>query len=100
MTKQNLKDLEKIMEYYNYDEQSRQAIEEMAELTQAINKFWRNLNKKGHNNRDDISHIAEEVADVYVCLKQVESYLDISEEVNDYIDYKIHRQLERIKHKG
>lgn len=31
-----------IAEHYGYDSQSRQCIEEMAELTQAINKFWRN----------------------------------------------------------
>lgn len=30
-----------IVEKYGYDAQSRQCIEEMAELTQAINKFWR-----------------------------------------------------------
>ena len=30
-----------IAEHYGYDSQSRQCIEEMAELTQAINKWWR-----------------------------------------------------------
>ena len=30
-----------IADRYGYDAQSRQCIEEMAELTQAINKFWR-----------------------------------------------------------
>lgn len=32
-----------IAEYYGYETQSRQLIEEMAELTVAINKFWRKL---------------------------------------------------------
>jgi len=31
-----------IADTYGYDAQSRQCIEEMAELTHAINKFWRN----------------------------------------------------------
>ena len=31
--------IETISQYYGYDEQSRQLIEEMAELTQAINKY-------------------------------------------------------------
>lgn len=30
-----------IADKYGYDAQSRQCIEEMAELTQAVNKFWR-----------------------------------------------------------
>lgn len=34
--------IQKIADTYGYDAQSRQCIEEMAELTQAINKFWRN----------------------------------------------------------
>ena len=34
--------IEFIANHYGYDAQSRQCIEEMAELTQAINKFWRN----------------------------------------------------------
>lgn len=33
--------IQKIADTYGYDAQSRQCIEEMAELTQAINKFWR-----------------------------------------------------------
>ena len=42
----NLK-LKEIAEHYGYDAQSRQLIEEMAELTQAINKFWRKRSGKG-----------------------------------------------------
>ena len=33
--------IKKIAVTYGYDAQSRQCIEEMAELTQAINKYWR-----------------------------------------------------------
>ena len=33
--------IKKIAATYGYDEQSRQCIEEMAELTKAINKYWR-----------------------------------------------------------
>lgn len=31
----------RISDEYGYDAQSRQCIEEMSELTQTINKFWR-----------------------------------------------------------
>lgn len=33
--------IKKIARHYGYEAQSRQCIEEMAELTQAINKYWR-----------------------------------------------------------
>ena len=32
-----------IAEHYGYEAQSRQCIEEMAELMQAINKLWRSI---------------------------------------------------------
>lgn len=37
----NREKIAKIADTYGYDAQSRQCIEEMAELTQAINKLWR-----------------------------------------------------------
>ena len=103
MTQQNLKDLETIKDHYTYDAQSRQAIEEMAELTQAINKFWRKEMNCGYHlsdtdkDKDHREHIAEEIADVYICLKQMEMFLNIGESVENYIDYKIDRQLKRIE---
>lgn len=103
---QNIRDLQVIKDRYTYDAQSRQAIEEMAELTQAINKFWRKEMNCGYTlheedkNKDYREHIAEEIADVYICLKQMEMFLDIGESVENYIDYKINRQLKRIGEDG
>ena len=36
-----IEEIHKIADYYGYEAQSRQLIEEMAELTQALNKLWR-----------------------------------------------------------
>lgn len=97
MSEENLKDLETIKDHYTYDAQSRQAIEEMAELTQAINKFWRKEMNCGYQlsdtdkDKNHREHIAEEIADVYICLKQIEMFLEIGESVENYIDYKIDR---------
>ena len=38
-----------LAEWYGYEPQSRQCIEEMAELTQAINKLWRKQNYGGNS---------------------------------------------------
>ena len=43
-------------------------------------------------------HIAEEIADVMVMLQQFQDYYGIpDEEINDFMLYKISRQLERIE---
>jgi len=39
MTEETRKKIQKIAQTYGYDAQSRQCIEEMAELTKSINKF-------------------------------------------------------------
>ena len=44
MTSKQLEKIRKIAGHYGYESQSRQCIEEMAELTQAINKLWRTQN--------------------------------------------------------
>ena len=62
--------IKKISDTYGYDAQSRQCIEEMAELTQAINKFWRKDLKCGQlttlevpiGSTQELS-IIEEIAD-------------------------------------
>ena len=44
------------------------------------------------------SHIAEEIADVMVMLKQLQYYYDIEDsEIEKIMEEKINRQLERIK---
>lgn len=66
------------------------AIEEMAELTKEIVK-----NKRGENNRD---HIVEEIADVYVMLKQLELIFDIDlKEIIDMRNAKLKRLERRIQ---
>lgn len=97
--------IQKIADTYGYDAQSRQCIEEMAELTQAINKFWRKDLKCGQftplqvpiGSPQELS-IIEEIADVEICLAQMKYLLAIREEdVNKVIEQKLDRQLERIE---
>lgn len=96
--------IQKIADIYGYDAQSRQCIEEMAELTQAINKFWRQDLKCGRLTPLQVpigspqeKSIIEEIADVEICLTQMKYLLAIREEdVNKVIEQKLDRQLERI----
>ena len=100
----NLK-LKEIAEHYGYDAQSRQLIEEMAELTQAINKFWRKRSGKGlvpESTQELLSmpeyhQISSEMADVYIMLEQIRYLLHIDDtKLQQDIDYKAERTLKRM----
>ena len=99
--------LRRIAEEYGYDAQSRQCIEEMAELTQAINKMWRAKNNAINATtsteimrydaifRNKKKNLIEEIADVQIMLWQM-AYL-LNADVTPIIEQKLDRQLERIE---
>ncbi|MFR1537514.1 MAG: hypothetical protein ACLSUP_02605 [Blautia massiliensis (ex Durand et al. 2017)] len=98
--------IERIAEEYGYDAQSRQCIEEMAELTQAINKFWRKqlgcgktgLEGAGFRN-EEYKNLVEEIADVQIMLEQMKIFLDCDAIVREVMDDKLERQINRITEK-
>ena len=89
-----------VADHYGYGAQSRQCIEEMAELTQAINKWWR-VCGNGQRTEESIAecryNLVEEIADVQIMLYQLGYLLDSRLEVSEIITKKLDRQLERIK---
>lgn len=103
--------IKKIAEKYGYDAQSRQCIEEMAELTQAINKFWRKELKCGKKEFEisptkcgnnivmpkEYNNLVEEIADVQIMLWQMEYLLKIG--IEPIVEQKLDRQIERIDKK-
>lgn len=71
------------------------AIEEMAECTQAICKIKR--------NGEDFRHLAEEVADVLICMEQLRMMFNIDELVQAFIYQKVdrlNRNLEKEAYDG
>lgn len=83
--------LKKAIQEYGAFAQLDMIIEEMSELTKEICK-----NKRGKDNR---SAIVEEMADVYIMLKQLEIIFSIDEdEINEAIDFKVDRLKERLEH--
>lgn len=89
---------------HGYDAQSRQLIEEMAELTKAINKFWRKQLQCGDVKLEDVPFdvkerrdILEEVADVQVMLEQMVFLLGANwHGIKLIMDGKIRREMKRI----
>lgn len=95
-------DLLKIINTYGVNAQQRQFAEEVFELQEAITQ---------HELKESVSyeipiteivetreHIAEEIADVTIMLKQFRVYYNVSDKTtNTIMRKKIQRQLERIK---
>ena len=94
-----------IAEYYGYESQSRQLIEEIAELTVAINKLWRverfcdrkNIMDVKGFSYPEVKEIIEEIADTEIMLSQIKYLLCCQDEVEQEKERKILRQLERMK---
>ncbi len=100
------KRIQEIVLRYGYDAQSRQCIEEMAELTQAINKFWRKDLKCGYGAIEESGldkqsaayiNLVEEIADVEIMLEQMKEMLFCVERVDGIREEKLERQIARIR---
>ncbi len=103
--------IKEIAERYGYGKQSRQLIEEMAELTQAVNKYYRKVldfkddlppceiwNKTAaHKDTYEYRNLVEEMADVGIMMRQVQLLLGITdEELRAETDAKLDRQMKRM----
>lgn len=87
----NNEEITTILKHYGSKHQKVKACEELAELQTVILQDW----TKGSVN---IAALTEEIADVYVVLKQLEiiNFLD-DRDIQPIIDYKLDRTLNRIK---
>ena len=89
-------DLLKIIEHYGVNAQQRQFAEETFELQEAITAYENDY--EGLDMGNDTDHIAEEIADVAVMLKQFQYHYGIENEfIIALMRGKVNRQLERIK---
>lgn len=84
--------------YLHGDKQCMIAVEEMAELMQALSKYLRikyNCDDEARL-REPINNITEEMADVYIMLEQLQYMFGISNEnIQAGIDTKLKRQHAR-----
>ena len=99
----------KIIAHYGLLKQLKYFQSEIFELNEAIIRFEQfkydvaTANEYGYDEymekvNENISHIAEEIADCYVMLEQFRQYYEITnQELKEIIKFKIKRQLERIK---
>ena len=78
------------IKHYGVDLQSTVCMEECAELIQAISK-----EKRG---KHDYKHLAEEIADVLICISMLQDMYEIDgSDIQLWIDLKQKRIVERMK---
>lgn len=86
----------KSIEIYGKEAQSRQAMEECAELIQAVNKMLRYEDRPAEP--EYYANLIEEIADVEIMLFQLKEMFYINEtEVHEWKEKKAKREKERLK---
>lgn len=91
MTLEQKQQCKQIHKYYGTENQLEKLKEELNELYEAVVDFQENQSEANRN------HLAEELADVEIVSKQVKSAVAGDELVNQFIQYKLNRQLKRIE---
>ena len=84
MTKESAESINlKISDYYGYENQKGQLVEELAELIQAVNKYDRARGigqpLRSGNQHTAFDNLVEEIADVETMLERIKHLLNISE---------------------
>ena len=92
MTTEQLRHLNTIVEHYGKYHQIKKAKEECEELLKEI--------EDALVGEEVIERIVDEIADVEVMINQLKIIFDCFGEVEERIEYKIKRQLERMKTKN
>lgn len=95
MTEQEL--YKELRRKYGDTTQQGIAIKEMAELTQAIIKGWRDIEKHGYITPSVMDNITEEIADVCIMIDQLMSMFDNGYEVKMMMKEKLVRAERRLK---
>ena len=83
-----------IAEYYSKDSQSRKLLEEMVELAVEVNFGL------FENGGDLPDNTWSEVADVVIMCAQITMQHEKEDKVREWINYKVDRQLRRMKIQG
>ena len=89
MTTKQLRDLNTIIEHYGHARQEMKVIEECSELIEAICKVDEAVYRR--------ECVIDEIADVVIMCNQLGIIFDCLGEVEERIDFKIKRQLERME---
>lgn len=98
MTQEQLRNLNTIVEKYGTAPQIDMAIEESSELIKALLKYRRKENGSLVFDREELrAAVIDEIADVSIMVAQLQIIFNCMGEVEERINYKIDRQINRIR---
>lgn len=86
---------QEFLDTWGYEAQSRMAIEEMSELTQALCKYERHK-QNSKKLAKTVENIKEEIADVLNMVEQIQQFFG-EQEIEQIRDQKIERTKKRLK---
>lgn len=96
-------EIKKVADFYGYEEQSSQLIEECSELIQAVSKYRRATavmpytKEQANAQLNALDNLVEEIADVEIMIDQIKYLLQIpAEDIQAVKVYKINRVKERM----
>ena len=98
MTQEQIEILERAIATFGIDQQLKMVVEECAEVTQAICKYWRA--KEGHYGKsidEALIHLRQEAADLAIMSHQLTLIVGGASEINPIIEAKLERLLPRIE---
>lgn len=97
MTQKEIKEKElKIIRHYGVIPQLKYFQSEVFELNQAI--IYNRYDSEYMDCKENIDNIADEIADILMMIGQFKEYHKISDErIQEIIEYKIERQLNRME---
>lgn len=84
----------KIADHYGIEHQLEKTLEEIRELKEEISNYLFDYKMELDQS---VIPIIDEVADVKIMIAQLEYLLKIKEDVDERIDFKLKRQLERMR---
>lgn len=96
MTEEQKIAVHEIAFHYGVGSQCEKAVEECAELIVAV-MHLKNKAASIHEAVERCDNLASEIADVLIMCEQLAYLYSIGEVVKDKIEYKISRQLDRMK---
>ena len=86
----------RVIAHYGEEAQSMVHMEECAELIQAISKM-RRIRNSGEDDSSAYNNLVEEMADVLICLEQIQEMYDIPDHlIQSMVFRKVSRQEDRM----
>lgn len=95
MNNKQIKKCKEIADHYGQKTQEFQTISELSELLQVLTR------RQSQRGTDWKEKLIDEIADVYITIQQIIDIHDLNKsDITERIDFKLDRQLERIREEG